>query len=1339
MGQDASWDLTGEPAKGAFGAPCVTNTDCDSGFCVEGVNGFFCTMQCLEECPEGWVCRGILVGPDLISLCIPSGAMLCKPCKLDTQCGDGICIEQGGGQFCGKDCDSVPCPDGYVCEEIDAAGDIVRKQCLPKSGACDCNVTSHGAGRPCVRENEYGTCLGFETCDMDMGWLGCTALEPSTETCNGIDDDCNGVADDNPEPPEIKCENAVPDVGACPGNWICAGEAGWDCVGPSPKAEECNYIDDDCDSDTDEDFKDGDGKYQDVENCGLCGNSCEGKIPFAETVVCDSALEPPACVVTECVSGYYKAGDILCLPQISYLCIPCVEDANCGVTGDKCLELASGMYCGRDCSTESVFGVDCPAGYECEDFGGGVEQCVPQSGSCDCTPTNEGIHRVCVIENGFGTCMGTETCDSALGWINCTAKTPSAEICNGLDDDCDGFVDTDLDLPPEPCEKTWTDLSTGDTYTCTAPWECKEGGEGTVWVCNAKQPGFELCNYIDDNCNGEIDEDYKVPGTGKYGAFDHCGACGVSCEDMIPHGAEKCDASGLQPRCVVDECDEGHWQASELSCIEFPATLCKQCAADKACQVPGDSCEALVADSKSFCLWDCSAGSLHSDAGEEQGVCPEGYSCVETDGQGQLFFKCMPLSGSCECLAEDAGEIRLCKVSSELGTCVGQETCDPDSGWIDCTANQPGPETCNGIDDDCDGSIDDDWPEKGQACLGGVGECQRAGTRNCTPDGTGLLCDAVPGPPGDESCDLLDNDCDGETDEDFIQDGKYHLDETCGNCFTNCLLIYNLTNAYGTCDVSGAPKCVMNCHKGYFDLNEIPDDGCEFYLDPKVIFVSSDDPAATDDDSCGLGPVGTDPGVYPCLTITKGIARVVALERESVVVADGLYEETVTLADGVSLLGGYRADTWERHLTSSLSTVRGDDSGLHRNTFIAEGIAGTTLVQGFIVYGPVNDSPGGNSHAFYVKGSGPGLQILDNVIFSGTGGAGASQLAGAKGTDGVGGEGRDPGSPSAYDAIITVSHPCSSNNDRWYDNGGKMQCDSDNVEGGRGGGNRCPPEGGIEYSGRDGGSGNAGAGPGGGSSGSGGDAGNDGEMNGSCWLPGSPMTGSDGVNGSRGDDGNAGKGCTEPEGSVDGDYWIGGVSGAGGEGANGGGGGGGGAGGGGECLSGCSGDDRLGGHGGGGGSGGCHGNGGEGGVAGGAAFAVFVLGGAAPAIQDNRVFLGIGGVGGDGGNGGVGGTGGHGGDGGKCPGSCWCYKSAGKGGEGGDGGHGGGGGGGCGGASFGIYSWNVTGVPFYCSPSNGNVFNVGSPVFGGSGGNSFGNSGDPGGNGTVQQCRIDGP
>ena len=139
-------DLAGldvEVLKGQFGAACASNTDCESGFCIEGVEGYVCTKACLDECPEGWLCRGILVGQDLQSLCVPAGANLCKPCKTDMQCGDGKCLEIGAQKFCGRDCSASACPTGYECRDVEGG-----RQCWPKNGTCDCRVTSAGTERP---------------------------------------------------------------------------------------------------------------------------------------------------------------------------------------------------------------------------------------------------------------------------------------------------------------------------------------------------------------------------------------------------------------------------------------------------------------------------------------------------------------------------------------------------------------------------------------------------------------------------------------------------------------------------------------------------------------------------------------------------------------------------------------------------------------------------------------------------------------------------------------------------------------------------------------------------------------------------------------------------------------------------------------------------------------------------------------------------------------------------------------------------------------------------------------------------------------------------------------
>ncbi len=83
----------------------------------------------------------------------------------------------------------------------------------------------------------------------------------------------------------------------------------------------------------------------------------------------------------------------------------------------------------------------------------------------------------------------------------------------------------------------------------------------------------------------------------------------------------------------------------------------------------------------------------------------------------------------------------------------GFSTCEGDCNDGNKDIHPDALEACNGIDDDCDGTVD------GFATSCGFGECASTGT--CT-DG---VDSCTQGPPSDEVCDGLDNDCDGQTDE----------------------------------------------------------------------------------------------------------------------------------------------------------------------------------------------------------------------------------------------------------------------------------------------------------------------------------------------------------------------------------------------------------------------------------------------------------------------------------------------------------------------------------------------------------------------------------------------
>jgi hypothetical protein len=95
-----------------------------------------------------------------------------------------------------------------------------------------------------------------------------------------------------------------------------------------------------------------------------------------------------------------------------------------------------------------------------------------------------------------GECQfGVETCvDGAFG--PCLGGvTPVAEVCNNLDENCDGAIDEPFGVGL-PCDGPDSDECEDDIMSCAG--------------CSLGDPNVELCNGIDDNCNGIIDADCEI-------------------------------------------------------------------------------------------------------------------------------------------------------------------------------------------------------------------------------------------------------------------------------------------------------------------------------------------------------------------------------------------------------------------------------------------------------------------------------------------------------------------------------------------------------------------------------------------------------------------------------------------------------------------------------------------------------------------------------------------------------------------------------------------------------------------------------------------------------------
>ncbi len=182
----------------------------------------------------------------------------------------------------------------------------------------------------------------------------------------------------------------------------------------------------------------------------------------------------------------------------------------------------------------------------------------------------------------------------------------------------------------------------------------------------------------------------------------------------------------------------------------------------------------------------CAASDLDGDGYGTDPSCGELRDCDDTNlsihpGAPEA---CNGIDDNCDGqIDEDLGE-----TSCGLGACLRTvPNCTGGHPTV-CVAGDPQPEMCNGIDDDCNGAIDDEVSNV--TC--GTGACARAAT--CE---NGMPAQCVPGDPQPESCNRIDDNCDGTVDEGFrahVVNGTYSM----------------LVGFHASCDGSGermGPDC----------------------------------------------------------------------------------------------------------------------------------------------------------------------------------------------------------------------------------------------------------------------------------------------------------------------------------------------------------------------------------------------------------------------------------------------------------------------------------------------------------------------------------------------------
>ncbi|MBI5500045.1 MAG: hypothetical protein HY907_07360 [Deltaproteobacteria bacterium] len=180
------------------------------------------------------------------------------------------------------------------------------------------------------------------------------------------------------------------------------------------------------------------------------------------------------------------------------------------------------------------------------------------------------------------------------------------------------------------------------------------------------------------------------------------------------------------------------------------------------------------------------------------GCCTRRIDCDDTDAANHP-----------EPLVCAAGATESC--TTACGT-PGRRSCNDACVWDDCLAEHDG---CNGTDDDCDGDTDEDAACAPGATVACTTVCGSRGTGDCTPEclpPLGLDC-----VPPDETCNRADDDCDGESDEDFpcLAGARIECTTSCGS------------TGHGTCSTTCVPPAAAACAPPSERCDNGEDDDCD--------------------------------------------------------------------------------------------------------------------------------------------------------------------------------------------------------------------------------------------------------------------------------------------------------------------------------------------------------------------------------------------------------------------------------------------------------------------------------------------------------------------------------